>query len=189
METPPANGGNSVNFFFAQFDFLGNLKWSSYYGGSQYQLGQQYRSINIIAPDHSTFYLFGGTGAATGIASTGAWQPQLPADLGGRSTGFLARFSYKGELSTTEPLQLIDLVLLDNPNNGNFSLKGKKLGKEDTQLSISDASGRLIYKQNLPKQETVEIRLQDQLTPGVYFLQINGQKYKDVKNFKMIVKK
>lgn len=189
LDTPPTNNNSSSNFFFAQFDLSGNLQWSSYYGGPQLNLGQQIRMINIAAPDHSAIYLYGATGAATGIATPGALQPQLHSNIGGYSTGFIARFNYKGELSTSEIKPISDLALYDNPNNGNFSLRGQILEKEDTTLRISDASGRMVYHQKLPRNKIVELQLQSILTSGLYFVEVNNKHNKEIKTFKIIVNK
>lgn len=173
--------------YFAQFDLNGNLNWCSYYGGATPMYYNQ--TINIGTSGHSTFYLYGNTQASTGIATVGASQSQLPQNLGQYNTGFIARFNYKGELSTTETTRITsDLVLFNNPNNGNFNIKGKILEKEDTYIKISDASGRLVYQQDLPRKEHVDFKLKSSLMAGIYFVQINGNKNNIIKTFKMVVK-
>lgn len=186
LDAPPSNGSQSNNMFFGQFDFNGNLNWASYYGGVNDMIAGQH--IGIFAPDHNRFYLYGTTRAATGIATEGAIQPQISPNIGQMYSGFIARFDYTGALSTTETKAAAsDIVLFDNPNNGNFSLKGKALAQQATQLRIFDASGRMIHHQSLPRQETVTLTLQGQLKPGMYMLQLLGEKQEQMKTFKLVV--
>ncbi len=104
-------------------------------------------------------------------------------------SGFIARFDYTGALSTTETQRAAsDIVLFDNPNNGNFSLKGKALAQHATQLRIFDASGRMIHQQSLPKQETVTLTLQSQLKPGMYLLHLLEEKQEKLKTLKLMVR-
>ena len=187
LDVPPSNSPQSNNMFFGQFDFNGNLNWASYYGGMNDMIfGQQ---IGILAPDHNRFYLYGTTRAATGIATEGAIQPHISPNIGQKYSGFIARFDYTGALSTTETQRAAsDIVLFDNPNNGNFSLKGKALAQQATQLRIFDASGRMIHHQSLPKQETVTLTLQGQLKPGLYLLHLLGEKQEKLKTLKLMVR-
>lgn len=190
VSSPPSNGTSSANVFFAQFDHSGNLKWSSYYGGTQFISAFSTNSLNIYAtPDHASFYLYGSTNASTGISTPGAWQPQLPTNIGQYLAGFVAKFNYKAELSVKDTVLVNDLVLYDNPNNGNFSLEGKILEKESHSIKITDASGRLIHQQKLPKQKIIAFTLANTLIAGHYFLEVRDSKQKNIKTFKLLIKK
>lgn len=184
---PTPGTGPANNFFFANFDLNGNLKWSSYYGGPNYQLGLN-QNINIYANNDNFFYLVGSTRAGTGIATENAYQPQLPPNLGNENTGFLARFNLKGQLSVSESEELFsDIILYDNPNNGIFTIKGNILEKKDFSLKIYDFSGRLLYTQKLNKERKQRLNYQGRLHTGIYYVHVSAGKDFE-KKIKMIVK-
>jgi hypothetical protein len=186
---PASNSGLSNNFFFTKFSLSGNLAWSSYYGGDNYLLDTP-QVVSIFAPNSSTFYLVGSTRSPTGIATEGAWQPQLPANAGIANCGFIARFNYNSTLSIQSALKdNSEIYLYDNPNDGNFSLKGKVFLKENLSVYITDVSGRKVFDQAIPKTETVRFPLRNKLAAGMYFLTIRKKNNEIIKTVKMTVRK
>jgi hypothetical protein len=189
QQNPQQNNSNSVNRFFAKFNSNGALQWSSYYGGTGDKLNEP---LNI-AIHKSSLYLYGETTAPTGYTTQGCWQSQIidptPTVTGfEKNVTFLAKFDIK-TLSTSETSKLNDLVLYNNPNNGNFIIKGDILEKENCKISLYDLSGKLIYQENMQKNHEQKFLLQDKLENGTYMISITRNSGDLQKNFKMVVKK
>jgi hypothetical protein len=141
--------------------------------------------MNIIAKNANTFYLYGATLADTGITTPGAAQT---AKIPNERTGFVARFDLKTEMATSETDLLKDLVLYDNPNNGNFSISGSILQKNQFQMKIYDMAGRMVYQQKMSKEKTQNFDLQNFLSKGNYLVEVRENNAETLKTFKMIVK-
>ncbi|MBT2621774.1 T9SS type A sorting domain-containing protein [Chryseobacterium sp. ISL-6] len=189
QQSPQQNNSNSVNRFFAKFNSSGSLQWSSYYGGSSERLNEP---LNI-AIHKSALYLYGETTAQTGYTSEGCWQSQIidpnPTVVGQeKNVTFLTKFDIK-TLSTSETSQFNDLALYNNPNNGNFTLKGNILEKENYKISLYDISGKLIYEENMQKNNEQKFVLQNKLENGTYIISITRNSGDFQKSFKMVVKK
>lgn len=187
QDTHPVSTSNGTALYFAKFDTMGNQQWCSYYGGSSSPANLNVPVISIYPQGDGHFYLVGATNASTGISTAGTYQPQLPPQTTNFYTGFIARFDYKGELGTNEVTDSKDLQLFDNPNNGNFSLKGDILAKENCKIQVFDTSGRIVYQQNLSKQKKINFDLNGFLTSASYILKVSNSKNKIIKTFKMIV--
>jgi len=76
--------------FLAKFNSDGNLKWATYYGGTNFDQG-----IALTTDADSNIYITGSTSSASGIASSGAYQTSI----GGSTDVFLAKFTASGILS------------------------------------------------------------------------------------------
>lgn len=179
---PTLSGTNSYyNLIFAKFNENGLRQWSSYYGGAS--LDNTYNpSISVVVKDINNFYLYGATLSSTGISTEGAIQPT---SLPNMRTGFLAKFNLKN-LSTSESSQSNDLILHDNPNNGNFAISGDILKNKDCEMRIYDVSGRLLSKEKMNRHDKQVFNYQGKIHPGNYIVQISeGTNFK--KTFKMIV--
>jgi len=187
QEAHPVSTSNGTALYFAKFDTTGNQQWCSYYGGSNSPANLSVPVISIYPRGNGHFYLVGATNASTGISTAGTYQPQLPPQTTNFYTGFIARFNYKGELGTNEVTDSKDLQLFDNPNNGNFSLQGDILEKENCTVQVFDASGRIVYQQNLSKQKKINFELNGFLTSAIYILKVSNSKNEILKSFKMIV--
>jgi hypothetical protein len=187
QETHPVSTSNGTALYFAKFDITGNQQWCSYYGGSNSPGNLNIPLISIYPRGNGYFYLVGATNASTGISTAGTYQPQLPPQTTNFYTGYVARFDYKGELGSNEVIDNKELQLFDNPNNGNFSLQGDILAKENCNLKIIDASGRIVYQKNLSKQKKINFELTDFLTTASYLVKVSNSKNEMLKSFKMIV--
>lgn len=178
-----------TNLFFTKFDTNGNRLWTSYYGDANRFNGYETEFINVKIKDNNTFYLFGNTNALTGFSTQGAAQPNIisPNMNIAEAIGFVARFDKKGEMNTSETVASQDLVLHNNPNNGNFYLSGSLLQKQNSRLKIYDASGRLVYQQPLSKNAKQYITLEHLLTKGNYMVEVLSSSKTSSKTFKMIV--
>lgn len=75
--------------FIASFSNTGQLNWSTYFGGSQYD------HINTLALDEEGRIWFAGTTASPDLPVTNAFQSSYG---GGETEAFVARFSASGEL-------------------------------------------------------------------------------------------
>jgi hypothetical protein len=105
--TTPGNGmtttgayqevsAGKLDAFIAKWSTNGDLLWSTLYGGSDYD-----RSREFALDDEGNIYMTGFTLSVNGIATPGAYQPQLmPAKAGSTPTfdSYLVKFSPDGEL-------------------------------------------------------------------------------------------
>lgn len=133
--------------------------------------------------------LWGSTGASTGIATPGAAFPAMIDPSPGKIFGLLAKFTLKEELSVAETGAGQDLVLYDNPNNGNFYLSGSVLQKEAATVQVYDLAGRLIVQKPLAKRKTQHIALAGTLPAGAYMVKVATDHGAVLKTFKMVVNK
>jgi hypothetical protein len=83
-----SNSG-SQDAFLAKFDAKGNLKWATYYGGSDFEYG-----LGLAVDKTGNSFITGFTNSASGIATSGAYQ----SSLNGSNDAFLAKFDTKGNL-------------------------------------------------------------------------------------------
>jgi len=74
----------------AKYDSAGNLKWSTYYGGS----GSE-GSNNLATDLNGNVIMVGGTNSSSAVATPGSFQ----SSFGGNEDGFVASFSSSGSLN------------------------------------------------------------------------------------------
>jgi len=85
-QTAFGGGSGVADGFLAKFDYLGNIKWSTYYGGISSDVS------HAVTCDHlGNLYIAGGTTSDTGIATVGTFKDTL--DMG---DGFIAKFDTAG---------------------------------------------------------------------------------------------
>lgn len=191
QQTPEQNMSTSTNHIFSKFNSDGILQWTSYYGGTSQSSDEGYN----IAIKNSSLYLYGDTVSSSGYTTTGSWQPQYidPYPAVSPTTKkymtYLVKFNLKS-LNTTETEKRTKLTLSDNPNNGNFILRGELLGKENCIVSIFDLSGKLLYKKELTKTQQNEqhLLLENLLQKGNYIVNLTNTNGILIQNFKMTVK-
>ena len=186
LTTAPNTSANLTNMYFAEFDANGNREWSSYYGGAGSNYYGEY--INARFLNNGALILWGVTGSPTGIGTNGAAYPNMTNPYPSSPFGFIAKFSSKSELSTSDAVKNSELQLYDNPNNGNFAISGSILQKEKSNLSIFDMSGKLVYQAPFEKKKTNHFNLQGKLTIGNYLLEVRSENGEKLKVFKMTVK-
>jgi len=184
QSAPESNSVGSHNFYFAKFNASGSLSWASYYGGSSAAAGIAI-PINV-AFKNNTLYLFGSTNSNTGYTTEGAWMPTRNPSITNGLTCFMAKFN-KTTLAVNETKKENELMLYNNPNNGNFTLEGIVLAKKNCTMKIHDASGRLIDTKKLSNQKKQMFEMQSILQKGNYILEISDGTIL-IKSFKMIVK-
>lgn len=186
LTTIPNTSSSWTNMYFAEFDDTGARKWCSYYGGLGTSFWGEY-----ITPKFShdgSFILYGTTGATSGIGTSNGAFPSMLNPAVQQPFGYIAKFDLKEQLSTSEATKPIDLILYDNPNNGNFYLKGNILEKKHTSIKLLDMSGRLVAEQKLEKNDTNFIQMKGKLSAGNYMLQVLSDQSEQIKVFKMTVK-
>jgi hypothetical protein len=78
-----------------------------------------------------------------------------------------------------------ELKLLPNPNNGQFSLIVNNSKKGLFTLTIMDITSRVLLKKTINKADDVitEEMSVPELTPGIYFLSVDGFQYKSFNKF------
>lgn len=103
-------------------------------------------------------------------------------DDGGSEPSEARIFEYNGVLNTTNHFFNNSIVLIPNPNNGNFSLKFSESISE-LQISINDISGKQIYTQKYSDSESININ--QTLASGLYFVTTSSKDSKTT--LKMIV--
>lgn len=179
------NGGNT-DMFFTKFDTDGNRIWSSYYGGADNATVSATEEINVKIKDVNTFYLFGNTSSLTDISTPNSAQPSILSP-NGDTVGYVARFDMKVPLATSEVINVKDLILYDNPNNGNFTIEGDILKKKICILKIYDLAGRILTQQKMSKESKQIFNFQNKLVNGNYMVQVSAEDG-FVQNYKIIVK-
>lgn len=189
LETKPSIPA-TMDIFFSMFTTTGSLIFTSYYGGPFVE-GQGTAINNMFSPNSDSFYLYGSTLRKTGYTTPNGNQSNIifpTGQTGGGTTGYIVKFS-SSQLSTTENYQYRDLNLFNNPNNGNFTLRGKILGDKHHIVRINDLSGRLIYSESISKNTEIKFNLSDKLSSGNYILSVSNNENTQSKNFKLIIKK
>lgn len=186
LTTIPNASPNWTNMYFAEFDDTGARMWCSYYGGPGTSFWGEYIIPQFL--NDGSFIIYGTTGAATGIGTSNGAFPTMINPSVQQPFGYIGKFVLKEQLSTSEVTESTDLVLYDNPNNGNFYLKGDILEKRQSFIKISDMSGRLISEQKLEKNKINFIQMKGRLSTGNYILQVLSDKAEQIKVFKMTVK-
>lgn len=178
---------NEADRFFSMFNVAdGGHIFTSYYDGlwespttSSYDLGVKFSS------KEDAFYVFGslfGRGLFDATTPNG-YQTSIVYPNGLSSNEmpprgfFLAKFIPK-VLSINETDTGSGIILYDNPNNGNFSIRSEALEKAASQLIIRDASGRMVYQTTLKKEGEHRFALQNTLKFGVYTVSIQNKKLK-----------
>jgi len=186
LTTAPNTASNWTNMYFAEFDDTGARIWCSYYGGPGTNFWGEY-----ITPKFSSdgsFILYGTTGAISGIGTSNGAFPSMLNPAAQQPFGYIAKFVLKEQLSTSETTKTTDLILYDNPNNGNFYLKGDVLEKQQVYIKLLDISGRLVTEQKLENNKINFIQMKGKLSAGNYMLQVLSDQSEQIKVFKMTVK-
>lgn len=184
--SPEQNTTTSQNIFFSKFHSDGSMVWTSYYGGTSFGHTQ---FVNI-ALRNSSLYLYGNTSSSTGFATASSWQTQIANPLPNENnlTNFLARFN-QNILATSESNNLENnLVLYDNPNDGEFTISGKILEKKNCSFIIYDLSGRKIKTYKMSRANAQRFNLKNQIVKGNYIVVVQDSENNKLKSFKMIVK-
>lgn len=186
LTTVPNTSSGLINMYFAEFNSDGNRIWASYYGGSgSNQLGEY---INAKFMNNGSLLLWGFTGSPTGIGTEGVTYQYMTDPYPNTPFGFVAKFSLKDGLSTSELTKQSELQLYDNPNNGNFYLSGKVLEKQNTVVKIFDMSGKLLNTEHLNANKTHYLQMNGKLQAGNYLVEANTEKGEKLKVFKMTIK-
>lgn len=187
--TTPPNPGSIGNMFFTGFDTTGNQEFCSYYGGTLSANGIYFEEINTSFDGIGNLYLWGNTRGATGFATPNGTNPNAVNPQAYMPFGFLVKFTPKGgEMSVSEADNVKDLVLYDNPNNGNFTLSGNVLAKQNCSIKIFDLAGRVLIDSKAKKEKTQNFSMKGVLSKGSYIINVLNENQKTIKVFKMIVK-
>lgn len=176
-----ANG----DLFLSKFDLTGNRIWSTYFGSNSNYYAEY---INARFLNNGALILWGVTGSPTGIGTGGTAYPNMTNPYPSSPFGFIAKFSSKSELSTSDVVKNRELQLYDNPNNGNFAISGSLLEKQKANLSVFDMSGKLVHQVPFEKKKTNHFNLQGKLAIGNYLLEVTSENSEKLKVFKMTVK-
>lgn len=189
ISTKPNPDSQDVFFGILSTD-TGHPDFISYYGGTYNNPLEPIDLRCSFSKYSDAFYLFGNTHRNNGYSSPNGYQPSIiyPPGVTFGGAGYIAKFSAKF-LAVSEVSSSENLVLYNNPNNGNFSLKGSVLDKEEHIIDINDMSGRLIYSKNINKNKEEHFNLESQLENGNYILNIKKTDKTPVKIFKLIIKK
>lgn len=185
--------GVNYDIVFSMFDANGNRLFTSYYGGSIPNVGNEALHVyGKFSNKSDAFYLYGLTTSQNGYTQNALQSsmntPSSSTFTYSPYTSFLAKFAVNPLLSTQESAKYNEVQLFDNPNNGSFSLKGSILAKEQCSFSIYDASGRMLVDKAMGKIEMQYFNLSQTLSAGSYILTLKNSKKEAVKTFKMIVK-
>ncbi len=158
--------GGSTDLLLERYDETGNLISSMGMGGNSNDFG-----YDIVTYDNSVF-----TYSTTG--SQGGTPFYIGADSLEFSEGYsnnmvLLKLIENPALGVPEnkPERTIDIF--PNPNNGVFTIL---VPKENTELSIYDTSGKIIYKTTVQNAELFNMDIQNVIN-GIYFLNIKSKQF------------
>ncbi|MBS1549654.1 MAG: T9SS type A sorting domain-containing protein [Bacteroidetes bacterium] len=185
QETPEIN--NNLNHYFAKLNKKGFPIWCSYYGGTSSYYWDVRMNIEV---KNKNLYLYGITNSNQQFSSVYSWQPNIIYPMNSPQRGqvsFLAKFSMEDKSPLPIASDAFDLQLVDNPNNGNFSLIGTTLQQENLKMKIYDRAGRLIFTSDLNNDFKQQFSMNSQLIKGVYIISVTRLNDKNLKIFKMIV--
>ncbi len=170
-------GGGPYDAFFAKFNAVGTLYWSTYYGGNGNDQGR------ACAFDGVNAYIAGQTNSTNQIATPGAFL-----DTGGGATfyfqGFIAKFDvYDTPLVTLnagiEHYADASFCLYPNPNNGSFTLTGSLADDDGTAaVTVLDMAGRMVFTEEaLIKDSKIskQISLGRNTPAGAYIVRVVSQ--------------
>ncbi|MBD8084342.1 T9SS type A sorting domain-containing protein [Chryseobacterium caseinilyticum] len=190
QQLPEQNGTYSTNHFFSKFNTNGVLQWTSYYGGTSQSADEPWN----IAIHNQSLYFYGDTRSPNLYTTPGSWQNQytdpFPTVNAQKNSAFLVKFNLK-TLDTKDITKVSQIDLYDNPNKGNFSIRGEILRKENLHLSIFDLSGRVLYKKELSKSQNNEhhLNLEHLLQNGNYMVNVTDRNGVLIQNFKITIQK
>lgn len=185
LDTKP--NPNSSDLFFSMFSTTGDHVFTSYYGGTYSPITTVQTASCLFSPTSDSFYLYGYTERQFGYTTPGSHQPNTiyPPNNNGGQTGFLAKFNSKN-LSVDNTENKNDIILFNNPSNGNFTISGSALSKNNCDVTIFDNAGRSIYREKLQKNTSHQFNLQNLLTNGSYIVLIKN-KSETLKTFKLLI--
>ncbi|WP_100076107.1 T9SS type A sorting domain-containing protein [Chryseobacterium camelliae] len=190
VSTKPSPGFNDL--FFSMFNASGEHIFTSYYGGSHTTTVVTQSISPSFSENSDGFYLYGNTENQNGFTTSNGNQQSiiLPSGFNKGIAGFIAKFSPK-TLSTSDTAPAEDLVVYNNPSNGNFTLKGSVLKREPHLVTLHDLSGKLIYSKHIRNNATQQehFNLEPVLTEGNYLLSVKKADETLIKTFKLTIRK
>ena len=175
----------SSNSYFTEFDDLGNMKYCSYFSARGNLIYSDTYNPEFLSD--GSLIIWGVTGISTGIGTPGSGFPAMINPYPGQPFGYIVKFALN-TLSTSESDPNSDIQLYDNPNNGDFYIKGNVVQNLETSMKITDMSGRLIASQKLEKKKINFIQMKGSLSTGNYLVELRSDRGEQLKVFKMTVK-
>ncbi len=149
----PTYQGGTHDGLFAKFASNGMCMWSSYYGTNSSDA-----CYDIMPISNTGFYMCGLN------------------PLGSGTDGFLVKFQDNSSGVATVLNNKNIMSVYPNPNAGQFTLACAEWD-DDISLTISDALGRVVFKEVYQANATIDIDMSQDLKPGVYFIHVtNGMK-------------
>lgn len=82
-------------------------------------------------------------------------------------------------LSSESFTQTDSFRLYPNPSNGSFTITSTKFQTNSSRLNLYDLSGRQVFTQEMSTQMTQEVTLTDQISSGLYILELNDGEGKE----------
>ncbi|WP_298145131.1 T9SS type A sorting domain-containing protein [Flavobacterium sp.] len=156
----------TLDGFLAKFDETGQKIWGTYYGGNNTEIAM------IAHPFGENVFVVGESNSITGLATTGAMQPNLTLfDPSSSETNFNIFIGYLTPipLSTNENQEL-SFEMIPNPSAGNTIIRLPSNVINSANVTIFDISGKTIYESTTQNEE---LRVQlDGLSSGVYFVKV-----------------
>ncbi len=169
-----SHGGGMGDAFLTKFTKNGLIQWSTYYGGSFYEL-----AYSMTVDKFGDLYLVGCT-SSNGIATSGAHQTTFG---GGPHDGLCVKFNQLVSTNIIEPkTEKNNLNIFPNPNNGSFILQSK----EDLILNIINELGQIVKTVTLNYANEHQLIVSN-LECGVYFL-TNKQTGEAIQNKIVVIK-
>lgn len=164
---PDPNQTNNIissadaDLFFAQYDSVGNYKWSMSAGGSNGDLIQ-----SIVVDNVLQIY-------ATGwIQGTASFFGNTNINSKGDRDILVVKVDASMVVSANKVIENQQFNASPNPFNDRVQLTFLEKNKQHISIILTDASGRVVFTQNEITENNPMIDLPNGLANGVYFLQI-----------------
>lgn len=164
----------------------GSVLTTSYLGPAVFGTGDQDKfGVHHCVLGENGLYILGGSSGQAGITTSNAAYPTVvpPPNYHFYSTrfkppyaGFVMKYTNIDALSTKEinMNKEVDFQLYNNPNYGVFSLELSEGMKFPIQISVHDASGKLVHNASFSKDLPEFFDLREKTTEGMYWVTVKG---------------
>ncbi|MEZ4983405.1 MAG: T9SS type A sorting domain-containing protein, partial [Saprospiraceae bacterium] len=90
------------------------------------------------------------------------------------------RIQVKKSSTNSPDISKEPLTIFPNPNDGNFFISLKEKLNTETDITIRDLSGKIVYQEKKPKNVS-QFDIRTKLSSGIYFLEISNSQNKWLK--------
>ena len=161
------NGGGDI--FITSFTEAGNYRWTNIAGGTSPEIGYSIR----YAQNHS-LYLTGFFHSNT-IAFSNSTLTNS-----GNSDMFVGRLDV--QTNKVPDREQVSINIFPNPNDGIFTIS---CPSSYSSVTVTDIHGKIVYSQQVQDSRVPRTILVPEVSNGVYFLHLAGERLNVTKSFKI----